>query len=49
MKLHYFFRFLSRAEREFLESVLMEELQIQSWYGVTWSTLLGQEVIVTLQ
>jgi hypothetical protein len=49
MKLHYFFRYVSKAEREFLSNVLMEELQLQSWYAVTWSALLGGETIVYVQ
>jgi len=49
MKLHYYFRHLSRAERELLESVLMEELEAQTWYGVAWSALLGGETLITLQ
>ena len=49
MKLHYFFRHISRAERELLDAVLMEELQFQSWYAITWSTLLGGETFVVIQ
>ena len=49
MKRHYFFRHMSKSERKFLQSVLMEELQIQSWYAITWSALLGGETIVNVQ
>ena len=49
VKRNYFFRHLTRAEKEFLVGVLMEELQIQSWYAVGWSDLLGGETFLMLQ
>ncbi len=49
MKKHYFFQALSRAERERLEYVLLEELDIQMWYAVTVCKTLGGEVFLTLQ
>jgi hypothetical protein len=49
MKRHYFFRHMSKSERRLLQTVLMEELQIQSWYAIAWSTMLGGETIVNVQ
>lgn len=49
MKKRYTFTHLSKWEREFLESVLIEEVDMQGWFAVTWSDLMGVEVIVTLQ
>jgi hypothetical protein len=49
MRKRYSFTHLSRSEREFLESVLAEEVEIQSWYAVSWSRLMGTETIVSLQ
>jgi hypothetical protein len=49
MKKHYFFQALSRAERERLEYVLLEEMDIQMWYAVTVCRTIGGELFLTLQ
>jgi hypothetical protein len=49
MKIQYRFAKLSKDEREFLQLVLMEEMDIQRWFAVAWSSLLGVEVLLTLQ
>ena len=49
MRRRYTFAHLSKWEREFLEAVLMEEVEIQAWFAVTWCDLLGEETLVTLQ
>jgi hypothetical protein len=49
MKMHYYFHDLSRAERERLEYVLLEEIDIQMWYAVTVCRTLGGETFLTLQ
>ena len=49
MKMRYHFHDLSRAERERLEYVLLEEMDIQMWYAVTVCRTLGGEVFLTLQ
>ncbi len=49
MYTNYYFADLSRREREMLEMILLEEMEIQSWFAVTVSDLLGEEVILTLQ
>jgi hypothetical protein len=49
MRVNYIFPVLSRAERERLESVLLEELQIQGWYSVVYSSIFGGELILAIQ
>ncbi len=49
MYTNYYFADLSRREREMLEMILLEEMELQSWFAVTVSDLLGEEVILTLQ
>jgi hypothetical protein len=49
MKMRYHFHDLSRAERERLEYVLLEEMDIQMWYAVTVCRTIGGEVFLTLQ
>ena len=49
MRKRYVFVHLSRSEREFLEAVLAEEVEIQTWYAVSWSRLLAAELFVGLQ
>lgn len=49
MKRRYYFGRLSKDEREYLETILLEEMDIQSWFSVTYSRLLGAEIILTLQ
>jgi hypothetical protein len=49
MRIRYYFERLTREERAALEAVLLEEMDIQSWFTVSVSTLLGGEVFVTIQ
>ena len=49
MKVRYRFPLLSSREQEYLEMVLLEGLEIQTWYGITCSHLLGGEALVHLQ
>jgi hypothetical protein len=49
MRMRYHFHDLSRAERERLEYVLLEEMDIQMWYTITVSKTLGGELLLTLQ
>jgi hypothetical protein len=48
MKIHYHFARLSPNEREILRMVLLEEIEMQRWYAVRWSVLLGREEIIYL-
>jgi hypothetical protein len=50
MKIRYKFPRLSRQEQDFLEAVLMEEIDIQRWYTVTSIQALGGgEVFLAIQ
>ncbi len=49
MDSNYYFARLSRSEREFLEALLLEEMDIQTWFAVTYSSLFSGEIILTLQ
>lgn len=49
MKMHYRFSPLSKDEREYLEQILLEEMDVQSWFAVTYSTLFAEELILNLQ
>ncbi len=49
MKTNRRFGKLSRSEREFLEMVLLEEMDRQMWYAVSFSTILGGELFLALQ
>lgn len=49
MKKQYRFSPLSKDERELLEMILLEEMEVQSWYAVTFSAIFGEEVFLTIQ
>jgi hypothetical protein len=49
MKMNYRFSPLSRDEREYLEMILLEEMDVQSWFAVTYCTLFGEEVFLSIQ
>ena len=49
MNARYRFGRLSRTEREFLEMVLLEEMDHQVWYAVSFSTVFGTELFLALQ
>jgi hypothetical protein len=49
MKINYSFPRLSQVEREYLEMVLLEEMEMQSWFAVTYSKTLGGEFFLMLQ
>jgi hypothetical protein len=49
MKKKYQFADLSKDEKEYLEMILLEEIDIQSWYAITYSTIFGEEQILTVQ
>jgi len=40
---------LSSSEMEFLEMVLLEEMDKQVWYAVSYSVLFGTEIYIPLQ
>ena len=45
----YHFHPLSDQERHFLEAVLMEEIELQCWFVVACSELIGGEFFVVVQ
>jgi len=49
MKINYSFPRLSQMEREYLEMVLLEEMEMQSWFAVTYSRAFGGELFLMLQ
>lgn len=49
MKKQYRFLELSREEKEYHEMILMEEIDLQAWYAITYSTVFGEEVFMTVQ
>jgi hypothetical protein len=49
MKINYSFPRLSQGEREYLEMVLLEEIERQSWFAVTYMRSLGGEIFLMLQ
>ncbi len=49
MRIRYFFERLSSEERAALEAILLEEVEIQSWYAVSVSILMGGEIFFTVQ
>jgi len=49
MKITYSFFKHSQNEREFYEMVLLEELDMQRWYSVTYNSILAEEQFLNLQ
>jgi hypothetical protein len=49
MKKSYRFNQLSKGEKEFLEMILMEEIDVQAWYAITYSCILSGEVFMCVQ
>ena len=47
--MRYQFAELPKKEKEFHEMVLLEEVDMQSWYAVAYSTTFGEEVFLPLQ
>ncbi|HTR80664.1 MAG TPA: hypothetical protein VMM58_03470 [Bacteroidota bacterium] len=49
MKTSFGFDDLSQEEREALEEVLLEEMEMQQWDCITYSIILGEEIILSRQ
>jgi hypothetical protein len=49
MKKQYRFVELSRGEREYHEMILIEEIEIQAWYAITYSSIFAEEVFLAIQ
>ena len=48
MRIQYRFVKLSKDERELLEMVLLEEMDTQRWFTITYSTAIGRELFLSL-
>jgi len=40
---------LSKFEREFHEMILIEEIDMQSWYTITHSNVINEEIFMCIQ
>lgn len=49
MKMNYHFGELSSEEKEYHEMILLEEIDLQSWYAIAYSSILGEEIFLTIQ
>jgi hypothetical protein len=49
MKTSYGFDNLSQEERQAIEELLLDEMERQQWDAITYSVILGEEVILPLQ
>jgi len=49
MKRKYRFSELSKDEKEYLEMILLEEIDVQSWFSITYSSIVGEEVVLAIQ
>jgi len=49
MKTSFGFENLSQEERRAIEELLLDEMEHQQWDSITYSVILCEEVILTLQ
>lgn len=49
MKINYRLRQLSTNEQEYIAMILSEEIDLQSWFAVTYNPTMREEVFLTLQ
>ena len=49
MKTSFGFDNLSQEERQAIEELLLDEMEKQQWDSITYSVILGEEVILLLQ
>jgi len=49
MRIRYYFERLTKEQRAALEAVLLEEMEIQGWFTVSVSTIMGGEIFVPVQ
>jgi hypothetical protein len=49
MKTSFGFDHLSREERWAIEQLLLEEMERQQWESITYSIILSEELILSLQ
>jgi len=49
MQRHFSTRPLTDEEWEEIEAVLLDEIEIQAWYSVTFDSVLGGELVIPIQ
>ena len=49
MKKQYRFAELSKEEKEYHEMILLEEIDLQAWYAIAYSSIFGEELFVAVQ
>jgi hypothetical protein len=49
MRIQYRFARLSKNQKELLETVLWEEMEIQHWFSIAFSASFGREIYFPLQ
>jgi hypothetical protein len=47
-RIQYRFARLTKDQRELLEMVLLEEMDVQRWFSVAWIVTMGEEFILPL-
>jgi hypothetical protein len=40
---------LSRSEQKYIEMILLEEMELQSWFAVAFNPMMNEEILLTLQ
>lgn len=49
MERHFSTRPLTDEEWEEIEAVLLDEIEIQAWYSITFESALGGELMIVIQ
>ncbi len=49
MRIRYTLPRLSKQEKDFWEAILLEEIDMQRWFAVASSRVLGGEILLILQ
>ncbi len=49
MKTSFGFENLSKEEREAMEQLVLDEMEMQEWDSITYSVILGEEIILARQ
>ena len=49
MGIRCYFGRMSRGQRQALEMILQEEIDVQLWYAITYSRLMHEEIFIAVQ
>jgi len=49
MKKQYKFAELTKEEKEYHEMILLEEVDVQAWFAIAFSSIFDEELFVTVQ